>query len=46
MELLKAETREKVGLPNREVIVFDFEKQSFSDLRDLTKKYFVYNGYF
>lgn len=41
---LKAETREKVGLPNREVIVFDFEKQSFSDLSDLTEKYFVYIG--
>ncbi|MBR6154733.1 MAG: hypothetical protein IKQ43_09905 [Treponema sp.] len=41
---LKLELREKLGLPNREVIVFDFEKQSFSDLRDLTEKYFVYVG--
>ena len=44
MRILKLELREKLGLPNREVVEFNFDNQSYSDLSELTKKYFVYVG--
>ncbi len=44
MRTLKLELREKLGLPNRKVVKFNFDNQSYSDLSELTKKYFVYVG--